>query len=283
MKISVLVENTLASDAHELQAQHGLSLHIETENQQSILFDTGQDGCFAANSSRLGVDLADVDVAVLSHHHFDHGGGLSTFFALNQHAPVYSVKPSGQVCMLNIAGLVKKPIGLSSELFRLHQDRFRFISDSMQVADNIHLFSQIQHQHPLPAGNRLLYVAEHGKLSRDPFAHELLMVVDETDGLVVFTGCAHSGVLNMLASVRRHFPNRKIKGLIGGFHLMGLSKLNLWGASAKNVSDLADTLLEQQIPTIATGHCTGEKAYQRLQAKLGSRLQPLATGGVIEL
>ncbi|MBP3695996.1 MAG: MBL fold metallo-hydrolase [Clostridia bacterium] len=86
MKIISLVENTSVSPY--IGAEHGLSLYIETESLK-ILFDMGQTELFADNAVKLGVDLSAVDVAVLSHGHYDHGGGLKKFLEINGKAPVY--------------------------------------------------------------------------------------------------------------------------------------------------------------------------------------------------
>ena len=80
------MENTAAGE--NLAAEHGLSLLIET-GEHRILFDAGQTGAFADNAARLGLDLSTVDLAVLSHGHYDHGGGLARFLEINCHAPVY--------------------------------------------------------------------------------------------------------------------------------------------------------------------------------------------------
>ena len=92
MKITTLVENQLALDHRDLEAEFGLSLLIEHAGQR-ILFDTGAAGAAMRNAPRLGVDLRQVDAVVLSHHHFDHGGGLPAFFAINRHAKVYLRHP----------------------------------------------------------------------------------------------------------------------------------------------------------------------------------------------
>lgn len=86
MKLSVLMENTARSS--EFFREHGLSLFVETENRR-ILFDMGQTDRFAENATRMHVPLETAELAVLSHGHYDHGGGLKRFLQLNRHAPVY--------------------------------------------------------------------------------------------------------------------------------------------------------------------------------------------------
>ena len=86
MRIVTLVENT--ARRQDLTAEHGLSLYIETENHK-ILFDAGQSEAFAENAKKLGVDLTQTDLAVLSHGHYDHGGGLAKFLEANDHAPIF--------------------------------------------------------------------------------------------------------------------------------------------------------------------------------------------------
>ena len=76
MRVTALAENT--SGREGLVAEHGLSLFVETD-ARTVLFDTGQSPAFADNARRLGVDLAAVDTVVISHGHYDHGGGLAVF------------------------------------------------------------------------------------------------------------------------------------------------------------------------------------------------------------
>ena len=90
MKVAVLMENT-AQEGCGLVPEHGLSLYIEYRGKR-LLLDGGASGRFADNAQKLGVDLADVDLGVLSHGHYDHADGLRRFFQLNQRAKVY-VRP----------------------------------------------------------------------------------------------------------------------------------------------------------------------------------------------
>ena len=86
MKFTALIENTAISP--DLTAEHGLSLFLETD-RCNILFDAGQSAAFADNAKRLGVDLAQVDIAVLSHGHYDHGGGMLRFLEENSQADLW--------------------------------------------------------------------------------------------------------------------------------------------------------------------------------------------------
>ena len=86
MKITSLVENTSTVG---MPVEHGLSLYIQLDNGRNILFDMGQRRLFAENAERLGLAIADIDMAIISHGHYDHGGGLRAFLEINDKAKVY--------------------------------------------------------------------------------------------------------------------------------------------------------------------------------------------------
>ena len=86
MEIVTLIENTSLDS--RLFAEHGLSLYIEAQGL-CLLFDMGPSKAFLYNAAYLNVDIAQVDAAVVSHAHYDHGGGLEPFLAANHKAPVY--------------------------------------------------------------------------------------------------------------------------------------------------------------------------------------------------
>jgi 7,8-dihydropterin-6-yl-methyl-4-(beta-D-ribofuranosyl)aminobenzene 5'-phosphate synthase len=115
MKVSVLMENRPSPSDGRLAFEWGLSLHVALEGR-AILFDTGASGRFVDNAEHLSVDLASADVAVLSHHHSDHGGGLRRFFAVNPNAKVYLGKRSDGECWVKVFGVVKRYAGLDRAL-----------------------------------------------------------------------------------------------------------------------------------------------------------------------
>lgn len=89
MKIVTLVENICGNDL--CGCEHGLSLYVETEHHK-LLLDTGASDLFFENAKKLDIDLCQVDTVILSHGHYDHGGGILKFVEINPHATIYMQK-----------------------------------------------------------------------------------------------------------------------------------------------------------------------------------------------
>ena len=221
MIITALIENTQTDQKNGLVAEHGLSLHISFD-KKVILFDTGASDSFSQNADKLGVDLSTVNEAVLSHHHYDHGGGLPRFFALNSNAKVYLKKPPDGDCYFKAFLFRKRYIGLERDLFETYPARFVFVEEFSEILPDVYVFTNIGSSYPKPKGNRYLYVKRGTHWSLDNFTHELIMAIQENGELVVFTGCSHSGMLNMIDTVVKKLSGIPIKAVIGGFHLIGL-------------------------------------------------------------
>ena len=115
MKLTTLIENTTCRP--DLTPEHGLSLYIET-GEHRILFDAGQSDAFADNAEKMGIDLGEVDLAILSHGHYDHGGGIAKFLQINKKAPVYINKHGFEP---HYNG-TEKNIGLDTELLELMEE-----------------------------------------------------------------------------------------------------------------------------------------------------------------
>jgi 7,8-dihydropterin-6-yl-methyl-4-(beta-D-ribofuranosyl)aminobenzene 5'-phosphate synthase len=282
MRITSLIENDCSQGRNDLHAEFGLALHVQTEDH-SILFDTGTTGAFADNAAAMEIDLAAVDLAVLSHQHFDHGGGLKRFFDVNDTAPVYLRDAKIEDRWSKAFGVLKRPIGVDRSLILRRTDRFRFLKTDTEIAPGVWILTWIGTKHPRPNGNRRLYVARGKVLEPDPFDHELVMVVRESDGMVVFSGCSHSGILNMVDSAKTRFPNDPVKAVVGGFHLMGLPWFNTMAVPRLEVEEIARQMLDRVEGPVFTGHCTGKKGFGVLKGVMGDSLQPFSTGATAEV
>ena len=258
MKVQVLLENTTLSE--DLQAEHGLSLYIET-SKHKILFDMGQSNAFAENAEKLGVDLAQVDIAVLSHGHYDHGGGLGYFLQINQKAIVYLQR---NAFMPHYNG-VGKYIGLNKELER--SKRLIFTEDTLKIDEELTLFSCNQKIRPFSFGSFGLGMVDKGKFLPDDFRHEQYLLIQEEEKKVLVSGCSHKGILNIMSWF---LPDV----LIGGFHFVKLEPL---GDGREKLAQ-AGKMLKKYSAKYFTGHCTGVEQYRFLKELLGEQLEYLATG-----
>ena len=282
MKITVLIENRPSSTDSRLAAEWGLSLHVAF-NGHNILFDTGASGSFANNAEHLSVKIPSIGTVVLSHHHFDHGGGLRRFLELNSTAKVYLGHTPGGDCIGKKYGLINKYIGLDKTLIMDYPDRFEAVTENTEILHDVFIFHHILGSHPKPHGNKHLFLKRGNALVPDDFTHEIIMAIKEDGELVVFTGCSHNGILNMADTVASKFKGVPIKAIIGGFHLIGVPPLNFMAGTKSEVRGLARSILDYPIEKTYTGHCTGTPAFKVLKSVMGERLIDISTGSCFEV
>jgi 7,8-dihydropterin-6-yl-methyl-4-(beta-D-ribofuranosyl)aminobenzene 5'-phosphate synthase len=281
VRITTLVENRPNPDDPALQAEWGLSQCVEIGGRR-LLFDMGASDAFARNAARLGIDIASIDAAVLSHQHIDHGGGLRRFFELNDHAPVYHGRaPAGEPTG-RLFGVLSRRIGLDAQVVAGHASRFRTVSERTEIVPGVFVLPHIGGHHPRPAGNKVLFVRAGDEFIPDDFRHEVVVALRESDTLAVLTGCSHSGVLNMVETVQREFPGVRIRAVVGGFHLVALPPFSRLADRAGEVAALGRSLLELGVEGAWTGHCTGDKAFDVLRTAMEQRVQQLYTGSRLE-
>ncbi len=258
MKIIVLSENT--TNDPRLGAEHGLSLYVETCGKK-ILYDTGQGDLFAENAKVLGVDLAAVDLAVISHGHYDHGGGIARFLKENRTAAVY-VNPHAFEPHFNAAG---KDISLDPAL--LSDPRIRFAEEGMQPAPGITLYFRAGRPWLFPLQTDGLKTGSPDGPVPEDFRHEQYMLIEEGGKRVLFSGCSHRGILNIAAWFRPDV-------LVGGFHFFRLPLDDTLAGYARR--------LESTGIRFYTCHCTGVEQYEFLKSRM-TRLEYLSAGDAAEI
>ncbi len=113
--------------------------------------------------------------------------------------------------------------------------------------------------------------------------HEIVMAVKENGKLVIFTGCSHNGILNMIDTVAREFEGVPIKAVIGGFHLVASPPFNFMAGKRKDVENIGKSVLNYPVEVTYTGHCTGKKAFNVLKSVMGDRIKDMQTGSSFDI
>ena len=268
MKITTLLENKTTCDA--LRCEHGLSLYIETAKHK-ILFDSGASDAFWENARALGIDLAQVDIAFLSHAHNDHCGGLLTFLRGNRTAKVYLQKEAfGDYYVVTPTKCAF--IGLDPKLHE-YADRFVMAEGVTKLDEELTL--GIRTHDFLSEANATLREKVGGDYPRDTFRHEQDLLVTEHGKTVLFAGCAHSGIVNIINRAE-DILGRAPDYVFAGFHLYNPS---LGQSEPRALVDaVGERLRARKATRYVTGHCTGDDAYAWLHETLGDRLAYMATG-----
>lgn len=259
MIITTMIENT--SSRADLAAEHGLSLYIETAHHK-ILFDAGQTGAFANNAEKLGIDLRQVDLCILSHGHYDHGGGLSRFLEINKTAPVYASQRAfgHHYSSGNYIGLDRSLEG---------NPRIILVQETLELDSGITLCSCGTLERPYPFGVFGQTRLENGRHLPDDYLHEQYLLIEENGKRFCFSGCSHKGVLNIL-----HWMQPDV--FIGGFHFIKMDP-------AGRELHTAARQLTACPAEYYTGHCTGSEQYAVLKKYLGDRLEYISTGTVLRI
>lgn len=273
MLIKTLVENTSLSE--DFGHEHGLSFYIET-NKYRILFDLGASDLFLQNARKLNVNIVDVDFLVISHGHYDHGGGLNTFFKENTKAEVfihnlafekyYALRPHDKL----------EYIGLDANLKENKQ--IVFTSDRFFISKGIQLFSGIAQIEPRPKSNSGLLMEHEGQLLDDNFEHEQYLVIEEDGKSLLITACSHNGIINILEHIHS-LKERMPDCVIGGFHLSSRSGCNEDFETINRIGKYLNNTKAKYY----TCHCTGIEAYKRLKSIMGDSLDYLSAGSEIEI
>lgn len=261
--------------------QHGFSALVEVEGPAGtsrILVDTGQEAkVVLANAERLGLDLARVDAILITHGHYDHTGGLlgildkvggrGRMVVLHPDAlkPKFAIKPRFR--FVSAEGLTEAALEERGAVLVKSRGPVRFTPYLASTGE-------VKRQTPFERVEGFLTLGPEG-LVEDPLLDDQALVIRHRDGLVVITGCAHSGVVNTVLHARELMGEERVLAVLGGFHLEGASEERLT-ATVRELERLAPE-------HVYACHCTGLDAFCKLKAAFGPRFRRLGAGDVVEL
>ena len=273
MRIVNLIENLKGNP--ECDFEHGLSLYVETQKHK-LLMDTGCSDKFLENAKRLSVQLENVDSVVLSHGHYDHGGGLLDFTKINSHARIY-VRENAFLDFYHGKDENKRYIGLDKRISNLAQ--LYYVSGNMRMDKELFLFTNVTSRILWPSSNLELTVEKDGVLVQDDFSHEQYLVISQNGKNILISGCAHNGILNILEKYHQIF-SKNPDVVISGFHMMKKS-----GYKQEDIDLIEKTAwkLKDYRTKFYTCHCTGEEPYERMKRILGEQIDYVKSGEEVEI
>ncbi|GAB4406643.1 MAG: MBL fold metallo-hydrolase [Thermodesulfovibrionales bacterium] len=280
VRITILVDNTimelipdsrfvtrLSMPRNSFICEHGFSALIEAEDKK-ILVDTGATGIAVShNLQLLGLRPADIDVIVLSHGHNDHTGGLSSFPArIIAHPDAffkrYLVTPNGKNFDLTCPG---------SDLFI---KRVEFHRGPVKLAQGVWSTGEIKRRHSWEVLN-IFEIKRDGKIESDGIMDDQGVVINSTKGLVVISGCGHSGIINTVEQAIEISGIKDVYCVIGGFHLIGPGE----GKIDRTIKGLKRLNIKKIVPI----HCTGFEAIKRISTEMPAEFEYATAGCRIEL
>lgn len=288
VRVTTLIENS--NDSHEnLIKEHGISMYIETEDG-NILFDTSKSDNYIKNAEKLGIDLKDTNHLVLSHAHYDHCGGVKgliekvqpsdlkvhlteNFFDLNDKYH-YQEKEGPKMDFTD-----GKPgytaIGIDFDREYLDKKSIKvnyFDADEYAINDQVSIFTNFG-KSELEPFNKAMKVKLNGDYVTDEFKEEVALALDTEKGIVILTGCSHTGIINIVSTIKER-TGKDIYAVVGGTHLVE--------ADEERTLKTLEFFKNLGVEKVGLSHCTGQKAVETFEKLAPDMTFVNSTGTVLE-
>ena len=234
LRLTIVYDNNPYNE--QLETRWGFSCLVEG-TEKTILFDVGGEGSILlGNMHKLKIDPRVIDVIVLSHIHYDHIGGLSKFLEKNNNVTVYMPESFPQ----NVKDIVKQA---GANLIEVHK--------------------------PLAICKNVYSTGELGS-----WIKEESLIIKTHNGMVIITGCAHPGVVNIVRKAKDMLQDRVLL-VLGGFHLCWM---NGW-----QIKGIVNGVKKEGVEKVAPCHCSGDLARKGFQQAYEKNFILAGAGKIIEL
>jgi 7,8-dihydropterin-6-yl-methyl-4-(beta-D-ribofuranosyl)aminobenzene 5'-phosphate synthase len=258
VSLKIVVDNE-ARDG--LLSEHGFALWIEVDGI-TVLFDTGDKNGLLSNSSRMGLDLEQVDYLVLSHGHYDHTGGLPDLLRHNNHLRIYC-HAGAFLPRYSINEGIAKPVKMTAEtmtsISSLPEERLFWVVKDLKLTENLGISGEIPRESVFETTGGPFYFDQDGKKA-DAIVDDMALWITTAKGLIICVGCCHAGIINTINHIKKISGEDRIHTIVGGLHLVNADENRL----EETVKELQKINISQIIPC----HCTGEQAHQLLAREL---------------
>lgn len=231
MRLTVLVDNNTLIDRY-FTGEPGLSYLIEANNVK-ILFDVGYSDVFLKNAAAMGISLLDVAYLVLSHGHLDHTWGLGDLVKRYTEAAIEKIpfkRPAVVAHPLVFETKQKDEFGefgslMSAKKLSHHFD-ITFSKGPYWITEELVFLGEIERKNDFEARGSMgtVHIDDSEVGVADHLTEDSALVYKSGEGLVVITGCSHSGICNIVEYARVVCGEERVVDIIGGFHLQGPSE-----------------------------------------------------------
>jgi len=225
MNLKVLVDNNTLIDRY-FRGEPGVSFFIE-DGSTKILFDVGYSSLFIENAFKMGINLLNLDFVVLSHGHIDHTWGLDPLVRLITEAKIEGIDHKMPTLVAHpdaflsrkVSGLEEIGSLISEEKLSRHF-KTALCRDPFWLTDRLVFLGEIGRENDFEAKRPLGTISTEGSEEDDFLRDDSALAYRSTDGLVIVSGCSHSGICNIIEQARRIFSESRVLDVVGGFHLM---------------------------------------------------------------
>jgi 7,8-dihydropterin-6-yl-methyl-4-(beta-D-ribofuranosyl)aminobenzene 5'-phosphate synthase len=255
-------------------AEHGLSIFMETD-RGNYLLDTGQGKAIVNNALVLGIDLRTIKGIIMSHHHWDHTGGLGPVLDLKGAVDIYA-HPDFFKESYSVTGNTARYIGVPypRPLLETKGATFKFSSEFRQIEPGLWLTGEVPRRTDYELGDGKQMIKSGKGYVKDDLRDDQSVVVETGKGLFIILGCCHSGIINTLSYIMEKMGRRPIYAVIGGTHLGPVSDRQ----RDKSIAALKEFNIER----LGVSHCTGQKTASLLAGEFGERFFFCNVGTVVE-
>ena len=277
LKFTILSENRKNG---ECEAESGLSVFVEHEDTK-FLFDTGLSDLFLKNAKKLGIDADGTELVILSHGHADHANGMEHL-------------TGGKCVVMHPAGF-KDRFSIRSGLFAgfpyskgYATKKFNFVltREPHKVYNNVYFLGEIPRAFDFEGQGNISTTLDPEGIQMEFIEDDSGIAIMTPNGLVIMSGCGHSGICNLLEHAKKVTGEDRIYGVLGGFHfvvpVVGKTEISqLDGIVAKTI----EYFKENNVSHAFLGHCISNEIIDKFENELAkvTKIHRLFSGASFEL